>query len=198
MTEARKNKFIEVLNRRQQNLTVVLENVHDPHNAFAIMRTCDAVGIQDIHIINTKFPKHVKAGHSSGRSAKKWVTIYQYETVEACMEVIKKNFAKLYTTHLSEDALDMYEIDFTQSVALAFGNEQSGISDELKKYADGNFIIPQMGMIKSLNISVACAVTLYEALRQKRNANHYTLSSLPIEKYNSLMTEWCAVYEQKE
>ncbi|MBW7952132.1 MAG: RNA methyltransferase, partial [Chitinophagaceae bacterium] len=84
----------------------------------------------------------------------------------------------------------LYEIDFTKSVALVFGNEHSGVSDEVRTLADGNFIIPQMGIIQSLNISVACAVSIYEAFRQKQRAGHYLQSSMPKEKMNTLMNNW--------
>ena len=94
------------------------------------------------------------------------------------------------TTHLSSDAVDLHAIDFTQSIALVFGNEHGGVSEELRGLADGNFIIPQMGIIQSLNISVACAVTIYEAMRQKRNAGHYDQCSLPAEQLAQLKTEW--------
>ena len=94
------------------------------------------------------------------------------------------------TTHLSTDAVSLYEIDFTESVALVFGNEHSGVSDEVRALADGNFIIPQMGIIQSLNISVACAVSIYEAHRQRKIAGLYQQASLSVERRNELMSEW--------
>ena len=84
----------------------------------------------------------------------------------------------------------MYEINFTESVALVFGNEHSGVTEECRNLADGNFIIPQMGIIQSLNISVACAVTIYEAMRQKTIAGHYTTPHLPKTQMDQLMQEW--------
>ena len=86
---------------------------------------------------------------------------------------MRQRFDKIYTTHLSKDATGLYELDFTQKVALVFGNEHGGLSEETIALADGNFLIPQVGIIKSLNISVACAVSVYEAFRQKRDAGHY-------------------------
>src|SRR6185436_18898253 len=101
-----------------------------------------------------------------------------------------KRYKKIYTTHLSTDAVGLHELNLTEPVALVFGNEHSGVSDEIIAMADGNFIIPQVGIIKSLNISVACAVSLYEAYRQKMNAGHYEQVKLEGEKLRSLRDEW--------
>ncbi len=190
MTPERTAKLTRVLNNRQANLTVVMENVEDPHNISAVMRTCDAVGIQDIYILNTKIPRHRKWGFKSGSSAAKWLTVHQFDDNASCFEALRKNYAHIYTTHLATGAISLYDIDFTGSVALVFGNEHDGVSDELCAIADGNFIIPQMGIIQSLNISVACAVSIYEAYRQRKNAGLYDTASLSAERMNGLMHEW--------
>ncbi|MDQ3846306.1 MAG: RNA methyltransferase, partial [Bacteroidota bacterium] len=96
----------------------------------------------------------------------------------------------ILTTHLSSDAVSLYELDLTKKMALVFGNEHSGVSEEIRTMADGNFIIPQVGMIQSLNISVACAVTLYEAFRQKSNAGHYGQQKLNGDIYHQLKSQW--------
>lgn len=173
MNEIRKDKLKRVLNKRQFDVTVVMENVHDPHNISAVMRTCDAVGIQEIYILNTTIPVHKKFGAKSSSSAAKWLTIHSFTDTESCIKSLRNRYAKIYTTYLSDEAASLYELDLTHSVALVFGNEHAGVSDEIRKLADGNFIIPQVGIIQSLNISVACAVTIYEAFRQKSLANHY-------------------------
>jgi tRNA (guanosine-2'-O-)-methyltransferase len=190
MTPERKDKLTNVLARRQPDLTVVLENVFDPHNISAVMRTCDAVGIQEIFILNTKIPRHKKWGARSSSSAAKWLTIHQFEDAAACFQELRKRYTKILTTHLSSDAVGLYEIDMTEPIALVFGNEHSGVSDEIRSLADGNFIIPQVGIIRSLNISVACAVTLYEAYRQKNNAGHYLRDDMGIEMKRQLVSEW--------
>jgi len=190
MTPERKYKLSTVLNKRQNDIAIVMENVFDPHNISAVMRTCDAVGVQDIFILNTKIPRHKKWGAKSSSSAAKWLTIHQYENAEQCFGELRKRYSKILTTHLSSDAIGLYDIDFTKSVALVFGNEHSGVSDEIRALADGNFIIPQMGIIRSLNISVACAVTLYEACRQKKIAGHYDHPKLDDVLYNNLLNEW--------
>lgn len=190
MTPERNDRLTSVLNKRQPDLTVVLENVFDPHNISAVMRTCDAVGIQDIYILNTKIPAHKKWGAKSSSSAAKWLSVHQFTDSIACFAELRKHYKKIYTTHLSSDAVGLHELDLTQPVALVFGNEHSGVSEEIIAMADGNFIIPQVGIIKSLNISVACAVSLYEAYRQKCNAGHYNHPKLEGEKRSNLRTEW--------
>ena len=190
MTPERRQRLNSVLDKRQGNITVVLENVSDPHNISAVMRTCDAVGVQDIYILNTKIPRHKKWGAKSSSSAAKWLTVHQYENAEECFSSLRKRYSTILTTHLSSDAISLHNIDLAQSIALVFGNEHSGVSDEIRALADGNFIIPQVGIIRSLNISVACAVSLYEAYRQKMNAGHYNQPGLDDVRYNELLKEW--------
>ena len=190
MTPERRDKLYAVLSRRQPDITVVLENVFDPHNISAVMRTCDAVGVQDIFILNTRIPRHKKWGAKSSSSAAKWLTVHQYENVEECFYTLRKRYSKILTTHLSTDAISLYEIDMTESIALVFGNEHNGVSEEIRALADGNFVIPQAGIIRSLNISVACAVTLYEAYRQKNNAGHYNRDNMVDVMKQGLLEEW--------
>ena len=190
MTPERTERLNNVLAKRQPGLTVVLENVSDPHNISAVMRTCDAVGIQDIYILNTKIGLHEMWSAKASSSAAKWLTVHQFDEAKECFAELRKYFSKIYTTHLSSDAVDMYNLDFTESIALVFGNERSGVSEEIIALADGNFIIPQVGIIKSLNISVACAVTLYEAYRQKKNVGHYDNIKLIPERFKNLKTQW--------
>ncbi len=154
------------------------------------MRSCDAVGVQEIYVLNTKIPRHKKWGSRSSSSAAKWLTVHQFEDTEECMAALRKNYRTILTTHLSSGAVSLYKVDFTGSIALVFGNEHAGVSEELRQMADGNFIIPQVGMIRSLNISVACAVTLYEAYRQKAAAGQYAKQKLTEDEYNSLQKQW--------
>lgn len=190
MTQERSDKLLKVLNKRQANLTLVLENVQDPHNISAVMRTAESVGIQDIYILTTKIPRHKKFGAKSSSSALKWLSLHQFDNTEECFAALRKNYDVILSTHLNEKAIDLYEVDFTQKIALVFGNEHEGVSDEAQALVDGNFIIPQVGIIQSLNISVACAVTIYEAYRQKTLAGHYTQPSLPLNQMESLKEQW--------
>ena len=195
MTPERKSRLEFVLSKRQNDITIVLENVFDPHNISAVMRTCDAVGVQEVYVLNTKIPRHKKWGPKSSSSAAKWLTIHQFENAEECFAELRKKYSKILTTHLSSDAVNLYDINFTEPLALIFGNEHSGVSEEIRKLADGNFIIPQTGIIRSLNISVACAVTLYEAYRQKSVAGHYDKQKLDGNILKKLMDSWGFIEE---
>lgn len=190
MTPERNARLTSVLDKRQPGLTVVLENVADPHNISAVMRTADAVGVQDIYILNTKIPRHKKWGAKSSSSAAKWLSVHQFTDAAECFEAVRKNYDKVYTTHLAENSVELYDLNLTERVALVFGNEHSGVSEEVLQYADGNFLIPQVGIIKSLNISVACAVTLYEASRQRIIAGMYNTVQLSPERYGALKSTW--------
>jgi len=190
MTPERKERITQVLDKRKDDLTIVLENVFDPHNISAVMRTCDAVGVQDVYILNTRIPRHKKWGAKSSSSAAQWLTIHQYTDAGECFAALRDRADHIFTTHLSGDAVSLYDMDLTGRIALVFGNEHSGVSEDIRALADGNFIIPQVGIIKSLNISVACAVSLYEAFRQKHSAGHYRQRSLEPGRYEQLRKEW--------
>jgi tRNA (guanosine-2'-O-)-methyltransferase len=190
MTPERTKRLTDVLAKRQHDLTVVLENVFDPHNISAVMRTCDAVGIQDVYVLNSAIPRHKKWGKRSSSSAAKWLTVHQFSDTVACVQALRGRYERILTTHLSHDAVSLHALDLTRPTALVFGNEHGGISEELRSLADGNFIIPQVGIIQSLNISVACAVTIYEAMRQKTLAGHYDSPHLPAPIWNELFQLW--------
>lgn len=198
MTPERTATLLKALEKRQQDITIVLENVFDPHNISAVMRTCDSVGIQEIFILNSKIPRHKKWGFKSSSGAKKWLTVHEFEKFEDCITVLRRRYDKILTTHLSDDAVNLYQVDFTGSIALVFGNEHGGVSAEMVAAADGNFIIPQVGIIKSLNISVACAVTLYEAYRQKTLAGHYDRMNIPEQQQEQLMQQWALANRQEK
>jgi tRNA (guanosine-2'-O-)-methyltransferase len=190
MTPERHARLSQVLSQRQPDLTLVLENVFDPHNISAVMRTADAVGIQEIFVVNTKLPRHKKWGARSSSSAAKWLTINQFDHLPDCMAVVRSRYTRVFTTHLAENSTSVYDLNLTESVALVFGNEHSGCSPEIVALADGNFIIPQVGIIQSLNISVACAITIYEAFRQKTLAGHYRTPRMDGDRYTRLLSEW--------
>jgi tRNA (guanosine-2'-O-)-methyltransferase len=190
MTPERERRITNVLDKRQDNLVVVLENVFDPHNISAVMRTCDAVGVQDIVVLNTRIPPHKRWGAKSSSSAAQWLTIHQYTDTAACWDMLRKKVDMIFTTHLGSDSVSLYDMKLTGRIALVFGNEHSGVSDEIRALSDGNFLIPQVGIIQSLNISVACAVTLYEAFRQKSIAGQYERSGLSGARYSELLSEW--------
>lgn len=197
MQPERKQRIDEVLGKRQPDLVIVMENVQDPHNIGAVMRTADSVGVQDIYIINTLIGIHEFRKKRSTGSADRWMNLHQYTSVQECVAVLKDRGLKLWATHLGATAKSLYELELTEPVALIFGRERGGFSAELLQYCDGNFIIPQMGMIRSLNVSVACAVSLYEALRQRQQKGMYDgANPLPQARREALYADWTKRYTE--
>jgi len=187
----RTKRVEEVLQRKQPDLTVVMEDVDDPHNIMAILRTCDAVGVFEVHIVDSQKKKwDNRIGKNSSSGAKKWIVRHKYSTIDDCYKQLRKEGKTILTTHMAEDSKDLYELDFSGPIALVFGNEHDGITKEAVEKADGNFIIPQMGMIRSLNVSVACAVTLYEVYRQRALKGHYSSAKFSSDELMSLRAEW--------
>ncbi len=175
MLDKREVKIRNLIRKRQIHFSVILENVTDPHNIGAVMRTCDAVGITEIFLINTlDAEKNMVLGKRASSGARKWVDVYEFVDLKVAFDFIKnKGYEDIWATRIVENSKSLYEIDFTQKIALLFGNEHKGLSDEASSYATGNFVIPQVGMVQSLNISVACAVSLYEGYRQRSVAGMY-------------------------
>ena len=170
ITEERLERFKKVIASRQLDLTIILEDVHDPHNIGAVLRTCDSVGIHEIYVIYNDprlQERGVTVGHKSASGAKQWIDIHYFEDVDVCIDRVREKYDAIYGTHLDQKAKSLYDLDLATSCALAFGNEHAGLSAPLTAHLDANFIIPQHGFVKSLNISVACAVSLYEAQRQR-------------------------------
>ena len=187
----RKKRIQDVLSKKQPSLTVVLENVHDPHNIMAAIRSCDAVGVLEIHIVESiKATWDQSIGKRSSAGSKKWIKVNQYSTIDQCYQQLREEGKSIFTTHLSKESKDLYDLDLVQPVAMVFGNEHRGLTEEAMEGADGNFIIPQMGMIQSLNISVACAVSLFEALRQRKAAGLYAKPQLDESSLENLRLDW--------
>lgn len=187
--ERRKNKIIKVLHQRQPDLTLVMENIHDPHNVSAMLRSADAVGIHEVNLIYTtqKFPK---IGSKSSSSANKWIGRRKFPSVEECYSQLHKEGFQILATRLDEKAQQLYEFDLTKPTAFVFGNEHGGVTDDAAHRADATVYIPMMGMIQSLNVSVACAVTIYEALRQRMNAGYYNNMRFDKKILEKLKEEW--------
>ena len=202
MTPKRAERLKAVANRRQFDLTVILENVHDTHNIGAVLRSCDSVGVNEIFVLNTKpelQKEYIKLGKRTSSGARRWIKVHLYHNREACFAHVKKYYQKILSTHLSEDAIDLYDLDLSESVALLFGNEHDGVSAASLAYADANFIIPQVGMVQSLNISVACAVSLYEAYRQRAGRGFYSdNSNSTTEQRATLLQRYIDIHESKD
>jgi len=188
-SERRLARLEFVLQHRQPDLTVVMENIHDPHNVSAMLRSCDAAGVWEAQLLyNTDaFPK---IGKKSSASAGKWVGRRKFKTVEECYAKLRSEGFRIVATRLDEEAQSLYDIDLTQKVAIVFGNEHRGVSDDAALAADGLIQIPMFGMIQSLNVSVACAITLYEALRQRLTKGGYGSSKFSKAKFEELTEEW--------
>jgi len=189
-TPERLQKITNAASSRQFSLRVVIENIHDAHNVSAIFRTCDAVGVPKITLLYTKetFPKIHKV---TSASANKWVDVEKFDDVKKCVDSLHAEGFKIYASFLDKNARNLYDIDLTQKVAFVFGNEHRGVSDEMKKLADDLFYIPMRGMVQSLNVSVAAAVTLYESQRQRAAKGMYEKSELSEQELNELIEKWC-------
>jgi tRNA (guanosine-2'-O-)-methyltransferase len=189
-TPKRLKKLTSVLEKRQPNLTIILENINDKHNLAACLRSCDAVGVSDVYILYHGEQPERKLGKNAAASATKWLNIHRYYSVEKCFDAIRNQGMKIYTTALGEESVSLYNLKLTEGVALCFGNEHEGVSSEALESADGNFNIPQAGMIQSLNISVACAVSLYEAYRQRMVAGYYDELQYPESEFKKNLENW--------
>lgn len=190
-TERRQARIAGVLSRRQPDLTVVLENVHDPHNVSAILRSCDAVGVLRAHAVYTTEEAPAAAfARATSASAAKWVEVERHESVANCYEALRASGFTILATALGEGSRPLFDWDMTIPVALVFGNEMRGVSEEALALADGAIEITMAGFVQSLNVSVACAVCLYEAFRQRLLAGAYETPKLTSEQRLTLEQDW--------
>jgi tRNA (guanosine-2'-O-)-methyltransferase len=188
MKKERLEKIRRVLSHRQPTLTVLLEEVHKPHNLSAILRSCDAVGVFEAHAVQPRggLPTY----NATSGSAEKWVPLQVHrEVLPAIADFQAKGF-KVYATHLSERASDYREVDYAQPSVILLGAEKWGVSQQAADLADGNIIIPMMGMVQSLNVSVAAATILFEAQRQRKAAGMYQTPQIPELELKKLEFEW--------
>lgn len=189
-TEKRLEKITKVLSSRQHSLTLVLENIHDPHNVSAIFRTCDAVGIPKVNLVYNveSFPR---IGKKTSASAFKWVEKEKYKSLFDCYNDLRKNGFKIYASSLTDNSKNLYDLDLTQKVAIVLGNEHRGVSEDAVNFADESFMIPQFGMVQSLNVSVAAAIIVYEAMRQRIKKGMYDKSDLEKSVLEKMIDDWC-------
>ncbi len=190
VSEKRLQKIKSVILARQFDLTLIIENIHDPHNVSAILRTCDAVGINKVHLVYTieKFPK---LGRKSSGSAVKWIEKEKHQDIQTCFKSLHSQGFNIFASTLEEDSISLYDIDFTKKVAIVLGNEHRGVSKEGIEFSDKKFMIPMKGMVQSLNVSVAAAIILYEAFRQRTSKGFYEKTTLNDSEYNLLIEKWC-------
>jgi tRNA (guanosine-2'-O-)-methyltransferase len=188
VTEARRKRLEEVLSRRQPDLTVLLENVHKPHNLSAILRSCDAVGVLEAHAVNPT--GGVPTFNETSGGSHKWVYLRVHPSIQEAYAHLRARGFRVYATALREDALDYRQVDYTRPTAILLGAEKWGVSEEALALADGAIRIPMLGMVQSLNVSVAAAVILFEAQRQRLQAGLYQEPRLEPELYQKVLEDW--------
>lgn len=184
----RYHRLRNVLNRRQTDLTVLLEDVHKPHNFSAIIRTCDAVGIFSAHAVYQH--GKVPAFSETAQGSQKWVNIHSHSDLQTAVSHLKHQGHTIYAAHLSDNAVDYRTPDYTQPSAILFGAEKWGVSNEAMALVDQAIYIPMLGMVQSLNVSVAAAVILFEAQRQRLAAGYYNQSRLDSKMYRRTLFQW--------
>ena len=165
-TSRRRQRLRHVLERRQDDVTVVLDNVHDAHNASAVLRSADGFGIGRIALLYTDNPMPVLPDGVSGFT-RRWLQIDSYDDPPTCIGALRARGERIIATHLQEDTTSQLEVDWTGPVALILGNEHQGCTPEMRAAADATVAIPMLGMAQSFNVSVAGAIILAELYRQR-------------------------------
>jgi len=188
-TDNRIARVRRVLDSRQPDLRVVLEGVAIAHNASAVMRTCDAAGILHLDLISPN-PALVAFNEAISTRADRWLEITTHASTAACLSQLKKAGLGIVATRVSERARPYTELDYTRPLALVFGSESLGISDEALAFADEVIQIPMVGMVRSLNLSVAVAIVLYEAFKQRSAKRFYQERRLPEAEFDRLFKKW--------
>ena len=189
ITPEREAKIRRVLGFRQKTLALVLANIHDPHNVSAIYRSCDAFGVPAVHLYytHTAFPV---LGEKSSASARKWVESIRHKDQATLMQSMQASNMQVLATSCSPNAKPLGSYDLTKPTAFILGNEHSGVDAELVQVSTGEVYIPMFGMIQSFNVSVAAAILLAEASRQRQLAGMYENSDYTPEELASLYKTW--------
>lgn len=189
MLPRRFHRLRSVLDRRQPDLTVLLEQVHKPHNLSAVLRSCDAAGVWELHAVAPE--REVRPASAVSQGTGKWIGVVSHRTVTEAARALREAGFTLWAAHPGRGALDYREVDYTGPTALLFGQEKDGVTEEALELADGRLVIPMEGMVASLNVSVAAALVLYEARRQREAAGLYEGGSrLDPEIYRRTLFEW--------
>lgn len=189
ITPRRLARMRGTLARRQPDLAVVMENIYDSHNVSAMLRSCDAVGVATAHLVyDVEEVPEIAGGISV--SAHRWLDLRKHDSIDACFAELRSSGITIYATTLGEFSHDFFDLDLTRPTAFVFGNEVRGVTSEAAAAADGTVFIPMMGMVESLNVSVACAVCLYEALRQRRLAGQYDSDGWTEDEIDGRLRGW--------
>lgn len=185
MTPQRHRRLRQVLDRRQPDLSVLLDRVNKPHNLSAVLRTCDAVGVWEAHAVSAG--SDLQAHHATSAGSGKWVRLHVHAALEAAVAHLRTRGFRILAAHFSPRARDFRDVDYTRPTALVLGAEKYGVSAAA---ADGHVVVPMHGMVASLNVSVAAAVILFEAERQRRAAGFYECPRLAPGVYARTLFEW--------
>jgi tRNA (guanosine-2'-O-)-methyltransferase len=188
MTPERFRRLKAVLSARQPDLTVLMERVNKPHNFSAILRNCDAVGVLEAHAVLPESDPDIHSGVSAG--AARWVPVVTHESAEAAVSHLRTAGFQVLAAHLSDQAVDYRALDYTRPTALMMGAELYGVSEEGLAAADRHVVIPMRGFVQSLNVSVATALLLFEAQRQRSDAGMYDAPRLSPDAFRRRLFEW--------
>jgi tRNA (guanosine-2'-O-)-methyltransferase len=188
VTPERFEKLKAILAQRQPDLTVLADGVHKAHNVSAILRTCDAVGIETIHAVaaDGELLRHHMMSGGSGR----WVDLEIHRSTEAGMRMLREDNWILAVADARSDAVDYRNVDYTQKLAIILGAELDGPTPYARDNADFAIAIPMHGLVESLNVSVAAAIILFEAERQRSQAGLYDRCRLAAERMQRKLFEW--------
>ena len=188
MTPERFQRLRWTLDRKQPDLTVLTDQVHKPHNLAAVLRTCDAVGIMNAHVVLDSTTYRPQPGTSLG--SERWVTVESHERIEPAIQKLRDGGHQVLAAHFSPQAVDFRSLDYTRPTALLLGAEKHGVSKSAATDSDVHIVIPMMGMVASFNVSVAAAIVLAEAQRQRQNAGMYDRVQLEPDHYNAMLFRW--------
>lgn len=177
-------------------MRIVLEEVINTHNASAVIRTCDAAGILYVDIISSSL-EPFPINEAISTRAEKWIQFQYYTSTKDCLNHLREKGFKIATTHLKEKSLPYTALDYTQPLALVFGNESEGISSEALALSDYVIKIPMMGMVQSLNLSVSVGIILYEAMKQRQKKGFYKKKRLSPEEFKRYMKNWLDLGSKK-
>lgn len=188
MLPKRFHRLRSVLARRQPDLTVLMERVHKEHNVSAILRNCDAVGVLDVHAVAPA--EGIRVHHDTSGGTAKWIPVHRHEGIRQAVSTLKGDGFQLVAAHPGSSAVDYREVDYTRPTALLVGTERFGVSEEALELVDVTAVIPMVGMVRSLNVSVATSLFLFEAYRQREVAGYYEDARLDPHQFRRILFEW--------
>ncbi len=188
-TAERSAKINRVLSLRQPDLRIVLEQVINPHNASAVLRTCDAAGVMDVDVIGSA-DEPLAINNAITTKADKWLNLHHHATTEECLDRLRAGGFAVAATHLGDDAIPYTQFDFTRPTAVVFGGEHVGISALALARSDARIKIPMFGMVQSLNLSVSVGIILYEAVRQRLARGFFERPRLTPDELEDYLDRW--------